>query len=138
MTAICRRKKTRCPGERPACSTCTRLQQACQYSRSYESLDKSPSGDRATVREHPAAAQGPEAGWKEMTNSKQEDRLQQLEEKMQLMLEGNMCESLAISKMTIMLITAERIAKLQARGLTRANIIVARIHPILAMLMIHR
>lgn len=73
-----------------------------------------------------------------MTNSKQEDRLQQLEEKMQLMLEGNMCESLAISKMTRMLIAAEIIAKLQARGLARANIIVARIHPILAMLMIRR
>jgi hypothetical protein len=27
----CRRKKTRCPGEKPNCSTCTRLQQPCQY-----------------------------------------------------------------------------------------------------------
>ncbi|KAF1953105.1 hypothetical protein CC80DRAFT_570985 [Byssothecium circinans] len=27
----CRRKKIRCPGERPACSTCHRLGQACRY-----------------------------------------------------------------------------------------------------------
>ncbi|KAI0160301.1 hypothetical protein GGR57DRAFT_457100 [Xylariaceae sp. FL1272] len=27
----CRRKKTRCPGERPACSSCSRLKQPCSY-----------------------------------------------------------------------------------------------------------
>ena len=27
----CRRKKTRCPGERPRCSTCSRLGQSCRY-----------------------------------------------------------------------------------------------------------
>jgi hypothetical protein len=27
----CRRKKTRCPGERPRCSNCTRLRQHCRY-----------------------------------------------------------------------------------------------------------
>lgn len=27
----CRRKKTRCPGERPRCSNCTRLGQSCRY-----------------------------------------------------------------------------------------------------------
>lgn len=27
----CRRKKTRCPGERPACSHCVRLRQNCEY-----------------------------------------------------------------------------------------------------------
>jgi hypothetical protein len=27
-----RRKKTRCPGEKPACSTCARLFQVCRYS----------------------------------------------------------------------------------------------------------
>ncbi|EMT69374.1 hypothetical protein FOC4_g10001328 [Fusarium odoratissimum] len=27
----CRRKKTRCPGERPACSSCTRLSKTCTY-----------------------------------------------------------------------------------------------------------
>lgn len=30
----CRRKKTRCPGEKPECSNCTRLSQSCQYSGS--------------------------------------------------------------------------------------------------------
>ncbi|KAI4750888.1 hypothetical protein E4T52_16553 [Aureobasidium sp. EXF-3400] len=27
----CRRKKSRCPGEKPACSLCTRLKQNCVY-----------------------------------------------------------------------------------------------------------
>jgi hypothetical protein len=27
----CRRKKTRCPGEKPACSCCVRLNQQCSY-----------------------------------------------------------------------------------------------------------
>ncbi|KNG88525.1 putative C6 transcription factor [Aspergillus nomiae NRRL 13137] len=27
----CRKKKTRCPGEKPACSTCVRLKQSCTY-----------------------------------------------------------------------------------------------------------
>ncbi|KAM0236222.1 hypothetical protein ACHAP5_009473 [Fusarium lateritium] len=30
----CRRKKIRCPGERPRCSACTRLRQACSFSDS--------------------------------------------------------------------------------------------------------
>ncbi|KAL4893432.1 hypothetical protein BDV59DRAFT_192981 [Aspergillus ambiguus] len=59
----CRRKKTRCPGERPKCSTCTRLQQVCHYSRHYGLFERSPGRER-------------------------EDRIQQLEDKMNLMLEG--------------------------------------------------
>ncbi|KIV90094.1 hypothetical protein PV10_07436 [Exophiala mesophila] len=34
----CRRKKTKCPGEKPACSFCTRLNQRCSYGRPEESL----------------------------------------------------------------------------------------------------
>lgn len=45
-----RRKKTRCPGERPACSTCTRLKQSCQYSRSYDSWEGSAGSDGVLVR----------------------------------------------------------------------------------------
>ncbi len=29
----CRRKKVRCPGERPSCGFCTRLNQPCSYTR---------------------------------------------------------------------------------------------------------
>ena len=32
----CRRKKTKCPGERPMCSFCRRLRQPCTYSRRRE------------------------------------------------------------------------------------------------------
>ncbi|KAF7716072.1 Fungal Zn(2)-Cys(6) binuclear cluster domain-containing protein [Penicillium ucsense] len=60
----CRRKKTRCPGERPACSTCTRLSQSCQYSRNYDLWEGIAGGESAWI-----------------------DRLQQLEEKMNLVLE---------------------------------------------------
>ncbi|KAL1964457.1 hypothetical protein VTN77DRAFT_6883 [Rasamsonia byssochlamydoides] len=60
----CRRKKTRCPGERPACSTCTRLFQACHYS----------SGNAVFCRT-------------QSNGQDLETRLAQLEEKMELMLE---------------------------------------------------
>ncbi|PLB53075.1 hypothetical protein P170DRAFT_122974 [Aspergillus steynii IBT 23096] len=35
----CRRKKTKCPGEKPACSFCRRLNQRCTYSRDEGSRD---------------------------------------------------------------------------------------------------
>ncbi|KAF2104033.1 hypothetical protein NA57DRAFT_30874 [Rhizodiscina lignyota] len=56
----CRRKKTRCPGEKPACSSCVRLNQAC----SYASVARAPPGERS------------------------EDRLAHLEEKLDLILSG--------------------------------------------------
>ncbi|KAI0483682.1 hypothetical protein F4859DRAFT_408659 [Xylaria cf. heliscus] len=59
----CRRKKTRCPGEKPACSSCTRLKQPCSYSN----LIKSP------------ARSGPS-----------EERLATLEEKLDLILKGRL------------------------------------------------
>ncbi|KAJ9199138.1 transcriptional regulator family: Fungal Specific TF [Paecilomyces variotii] len=62
----CRRKKTRCPGERPSCSTCTRLYQVCNYAgTSAQSDQRQPLGGQLDM----------------------EGRLAQLEEKMQLMLE---------------------------------------------------
>ncbi|OAL53983.1 hypothetical protein IQ07DRAFT_584576 [Pyrenochaeta sp. DS3sAY3a] len=62
----CRRKKIRCPGEKPACSHCNRLHQDCQY----------PSSGR-----NRADAQY-------VTNSHLEDRVAQLEERLDLVLEG--------------------------------------------------
>ncbi|KAH6713466.1 fungal-specific transcription factor domain-containing protein [Leptodontidium sp. MPI-SDFR-AT-0119] len=41
----CRRKKTRCPGELPACSFCVRLDQPCQYAES--SLGRSRLSSRS-------------------------------------------------------------------------------------------
>ncbi|EED22146.1 C6 transcription factor, putative [Talaromyces stipitatus ATCC 10500] len=59
----CRRKKIRCPGEKPACSTCTRLHQTCRYN---------------------------DAG---VISTRSSERLAQLEEKMQLMLEKSASQS---------------------------------------------
>lgn len=61
----CHRKKTRCPGEKPGCSNCTRLQQQCKY-----------PGDEAdgTIQQTVAPRNI-------------EDRLAQLEEKLDLILE---------------------------------------------------
>ncbi|KAK1763777.1 L-pipecolate oxidase [Phialemonium atrogriseum] len=55
----CRRKKTRCPGERPKCSSCVRLKQSCSY---------------------PAI--------KESQRRRSDERLQQLEEKLDILLSG--------------------------------------------------
>ncbi|KAK1569448.1 uncharacterized protein LY79DRAFT_571862 [Colletotrichum navitas] len=55
----CRRKKTRCPGERPACSSCVRLSQSCTY----PAVRPSQSG-------------------------RSDERLQTLEEKLDLLLSG--------------------------------------------------
>ncbi|KAH6670298.1 hypothetical protein F5X68DRAFT_265048 [Plectosphaerella plurivora] len=55
----CRRKKTRCPGEKPQCSSCVRLQQTCSY---------------------PAV--------KPSQNGRSDERLQNLEEKLDLLLSG--------------------------------------------------
>ncbi|RFU26534.1 hypothetical protein B7463_g9796, partial [Scytalidium lignicola] len=65
------RKKTRCPGERPACSTCTRLHQVCYYS------DRNVQFERLL----------PTSGGSDL-----EGRLAQLEEKMDLVLERTMPE----------------------------------------------
>ncbi|PYH73216.1 putative C6 transcription factor [Aspergillus vadensis CBS 113365] len=57
----CRRKKTRCPGEKPACSCCVRLNQPCSYTPVTRTSIGSPS----------------------------KDRLAELEEKVNLILNGN-------------------------------------------------
>jgi hypothetical protein len=55
----CRRKKTRCPGEKPACSSCVRLSQACSYPATRPSQ-----------------------------NGRSDERLQTLEDKLDLLLSG--------------------------------------------------
>ncbi|KAH8809401.1 hypothetical protein F5884DRAFT_734516 [Xylogone sp. PMI_703] len=57
----CRRKKIRCPGEKPSCSCCIRLSQTC----SYAPLPRAPLSDQP------------------------KDRLADLEEKVNLILNGN-------------------------------------------------
>lgn len=58
----CRRKKSRCPGEKPACSCCVRLNQSCFYP--------------------PVSKPGSIGG-------QSKDRLAELEEKVNLLLKGN-------------------------------------------------
>ncbi|KAJ9199183.1 transcriptional regulator family: Fungal Specific TF [Paecilomyces variotii] len=58
----CRRKKTRCPGEKPACSCCVRLNQQCFYT---------PVARVSSI------------------DSQSKDRLAELEEKVNLILNGN-------------------------------------------------
>lgn len=58
----CRRKKTRCPGEKPACSSCVRLKQSCAY---------------------PQALRAPR-------NGRSEERLAHLEEKLDRLLNGSL------------------------------------------------
>lgn len=63
----CRRKKTRCPGERPRCSNCTRLRQHCQY----------PNAELQVHSDGPAQS----------SIRTLENRLSQLEDKLDLILE---------------------------------------------------
>ncbi|UNI15466.1 hypothetical protein JDV02_001996 [Purpureocillium takamizusanense] len=61
----CRRKKTRCPGEKPACSSCLRLRQSC----SYPAATRTSHGDRS------------------------DERLAHLEEKLDILLSGSLASS---------------------------------------------
>ncbi|KAL3421545.1 hypothetical protein PVAG01_07991 [Phlyctema vagabunda] len=47
----CRRKKSRCPGEKPTCSFCARLKQACKYSEDEwnSTHENNHAGDRQAV-----------------------------------------------------------------------------------------
>ncbi|KAJ5895010.1 hypothetical protein N7495_006701 [Penicillium taxi] len=47
----CRRKKTRCPAEKPACSSCVRLNQACSYTAIQRGSRGGPSADRLAYLE---------------------------------------------------------------------------------------
>ncbi|UZP38774.1 hypothetical protein NXS19_006590 [Fusarium pseudograminearum] len=58
----CRRKKTRCPGEKPQCSSCVRLKQSCSYPPAIRPSQSGPS----------------------------EERLAHLEEKLDFLLNGNL------------------------------------------------
>ncbi|KAH8592346.1 hypothetical protein B0O99DRAFT_244090 [Bisporella sp. PMI_857] len=60
----CRRKKTRCPGEKPACSSCTRLRQVCNYADYSNNLERQLGNDRRV-----------------------DDRMNQLEQKLDLVLD---------------------------------------------------
>ncbi|KAJ6069209.1 hypothetical protein N7499_011096 [Penicillium canescens] len=47
----CRRKKTRCPAEKPSCSSCVRLNQPCLYTSISRSSRGGPSDDRLAFLE---------------------------------------------------------------------------------------
>ncbi|KAJ5129049.1 hypothetical protein N7448_002762 [Penicillium atrosanguineum] len=47
----CRRKKTRCPAEKPACSSCLRLNQSCLYTSVPRGSRSGPSADRLAYLE---------------------------------------------------------------------------------------
>ncbi|KAJ5092975.1 hypothetical protein N7456_008836 [Penicillium angulare] len=47
----CRRKKTRCPAEKPACSSCVRLNQPCLYTPTPKGSRSGPSADRLAYLE---------------------------------------------------------------------------------------
>jgi hypothetical protein len=47
----CRRKKTRCPGEKPVCSFCARLAQTYTYSDSTSALVQDDGGGTRVVRD---------------------------------------------------------------------------------------
>ncbi|EPS29317.1 hypothetical protein PDE_04266 [Penicillium oxalicum 114-2] len=47
----CRRKKTRCPAEKPACSSCVRLNQECHYTPVTRGSRNGPSADRLAYLE---------------------------------------------------------------------------------------
>ncbi|KAH8797766.1 hypothetical protein F5884DRAFT_814764 [Xylogone sp. PMI_703] len=64
----CRRKKARCPGERPICSFCARLKQSCRY-----------SDDMVSSIRHASAELQLSSAW--------EQRLKRLEEKMDMVLD---------------------------------------------------
>ncbi|OMP88695.1 Protein RDR1 [Diplodia seriata] len=46
----CRRKKTRCPGEQPACSLCVRLGQVCSYNEGSNNGSRVQDSDQSIVR----------------------------------------------------------------------------------------
>ncbi|KAJ5634307.1 hypothetical protein N7528_002149 [Penicillium herquei] len=68
----CRRKKTRCPAEKPACSSCVRLNQPCLYTTTSKGSRSGPSVRIISFRPF----------------NLQADRLAYLEEKVNLILSG--------------------------------------------------
>ncbi|RDW84493.1 hypothetical protein BP6252_02083 [Coleophoma cylindrospora] len=70
----CRRKKSRCPGEKPTCSHCTRLRQSCYYAEEPHRRSTVPEAPQlARTEAQPAAA---------TTDSRLEDRLKFVEAKL--------------------------------------------------------
>ncbi|PVH76928.1 hypothetical protein DL98DRAFT_591771 [Cadophora sp. DSE1049] len=76
----CRRKKSRCPGEKPICSHCARLQQNCYYA------DERPEHERASITPSPQVA-----GLRPTSSSAMEGRV---EDRLRL-LENQLSEVLA-------------------------------------------
>lgn len=79
-----RRKKTRCPGEQPACSLCVRLGQVCSYNEGTSHGIKIQDSDQSVVsviKSNPP--------WRTLI-SVQSERLRSLESKMDLMLNANL------------------------------------------------
>ncbi|GME22747.1 C6 transcription factor [Neofusicoccum parvum] len=51
----CRRKKSRCPGERPNCSHCSRLGQTCYYASDHPAANDQPYHSAASTTSADAA-----------------------------------------------------------------------------------
>lgn len=118
-TELDRRKKTRCPGERPACSTCLRLHQTCQYERNYEILERSLDGDRVLVR--PSQPKGLQAAHSETGRSITAARGENGADAGRLTVRGFYSCIDAVHRE--MLIIAGQIARSEHPGLTRVDIV---------------
>ncbi|KAJ5337578.1 hypothetical protein N7452_004306 [Penicillium brevicompactum] len=79
----CRRKKARCPGEKPTCSLCQRLKQSCSYEPQTSTRAKAQKIATAPTRVQPDA-QGGDAFETEGDVSSS-GRLQRIEERLDLM-----------------------------------------------------
>ncbi|CAK7211063.1 hypothetical protein SCUCBS95973_001003 [Sporothrix curviconia] len=80
----CRRKKTRCPGERPRCSTCSRLGQGCRYP-AIETFGEETPGPGQYDPRHGSGDGAAQASY----IRRLEDRLARLEAKLDASLENN-------------------------------------------------
>ena len=78
----CRRKKGRCPGEKPTCSLCARLGQTCTYAGAAHALPL-PDSIQSTVHSYSSTSRQsvPEDGWPGDDASALEDRVQNLDYK---------------------------------------------------------
>ncbi|KAI1618688.1 hypothetical protein EDD36DRAFT_39323 [Exophiala viscosa] len=77
----CRRKKTKCPGERPACSFCTRLNQRCTY------LLTSDTPVASSQKEHRVTKTKPDRGHSTGRVDRLEARVEQIMEAVNTLVE---------------------------------------------------
>ncbi|KAJ5295474.1 hypothetical protein N7508_010295 [Penicillium antarcticum] len=79
----CRRKKARCPGEKPTCSLCHRLGQRCSYEAQTASHARSRS--KPEPASAPAQAQDQRNEPNEIQDAPNADRLQRIEDRLETM-----------------------------------------------------